>query len=42
MYKELKALINILGKEHFLIYVDGDVEYIYIQKKIIINKKKFY
>lgn len=28
MYKELKTLINILGKEHFLIYEDGDVEYI--------------
>ena len=32
MYKELKTLINILGKEHFLIYEDGDVEYIYPEK----------
>ena len=29
---ELKTLINILGKEHFLIYEDGDVEYIYPEK----------
>lgn len=33
MYKELKTLINNLGKEHFLIYEDGDVEYIYPEKK---------
>ena len=33
MYKELKNLINILGKEHFLIYEDGDVEYIYPGEK---------
>ena len=32
MYKELKTLINILGKDHFLIYEDGDVEYIYPEK----------
>lgn len=32
MYKELKTLINILGKKHFLIYEDGDVEYIYPEK----------
>ena len=32
MYKELKTLINILGKEHFLIYEDGDVEYIHPEK----------
>ena len=32
MYKELKTLINILGKEHFLIYEDGNVEYIYTEK----------
>ena len=32
MYKELKTLINNLGKEHFLIYEDGDVEYIYPEK----------
>lgn len=33
MYKELKNLINMLGKEHFLIYEDGDVKYIYPEKK---------
>ena len=33
MYKELKTLINILGKEHFLIYEDGDVNYIYPDKE---------
>lgn len=33
MYKELKTLINMLGKEHFLIYEDGDVKYIYPEKK---------
>lgn len=33
MYKELKTLINKLGKEHFLIYEDGDVNYIYPGKE---------
>ena len=33
MYKELKTLINNLGKEHFLIYEDGDVNYIYLGEK---------
>lgn len=33
MYKELKNLINMLGKEYFLIYEDGDVNYIYPDEK---------
>lgn len=33
MYKELKTLINNLGKEYFLIYEDGDVNYIYLGEK---------
>ena len=33
MYKELKTLINNLGKEHFLIYENGDVNYIYLGEK---------